>query len=293
MTAHSTSFLHLPREVREMVYDVAFENIEHSSLYNSGTAYTKDSSPLLYVHESITEDLQPRLYRDHTIVLPLQEPSEFVKGEDTVAHHLEKVSRMMKNRATTIIIEAAQTGRVYETDEENTSGGEPEEDYDFWHEEQGGVRFAKKITQELLSMKAQLPSATRVKLIFWFGKWVTYSQHWKSQLAWLKKQWDELEVEIQLNLFDFDDPDAGDGGSNWIQCWKEEYKDTPYIDFSAIDLSYNDHQSGQYTGMEFDPAGWEDPYVNTMSTEEKNEILHSGARVECRPLFVKPGPGDN
>lgn len=278
-----------------MVYDLAFDNIEPSSLYDSGTAYTKTSSPLLYVHRLIADELQNRLYEGHAIVMPIQEPNKFTKGGESIAPHLGKISRMMKSRTTTIIVEVSQSeavwmaGNVDENEDMDDGGDEPEQADCFW--DRGGSAFAKRLTRELLAMKAQMPSVTTIKLILWFGDWVVYVDDWKDPLIWLKERWDQLEVEIQLNLFDYEDQDAGDGGLNWIQCWEAKYRDSDYVHFSAIDLHYQNHLSGQYMGREFDPTGWESPVLHVHSYQGNisyiNMELHTGVNVKCRPLFVE------
>jgi hypothetical protein len=70
--SQGTSFLHLPLEIRNLIYELAFTPVEHANLLNpTQTVYTKEAAPLLYVHPAITADLRHRLYRDDfSLVLP-------------------------------------------------------------------------------------------------------------------------------------------------------------------------------------------------------------------------------
>jgi hypothetical protein len=65
------SFLHLPREVRDMIYSYVLDDVEFSNAFTSQTAYSPQNFTLLYIHKVISEDLQPRLYINHSIVITL------------------------------------------------------------------------------------------------------------------------------------------------------------------------------------------------------------------------------
>lgn len=288
MASSPSPLLTLPREIREMIYDVLFEDIEYSNLLTSKTAYTPTSCPLLYVDQTISNELYPRLYSSHAIAVPVQEPSKYATGSTQFAPHLEKASRMMKLKTHTIIVEASQTELSYYPDGDVDSDGEPEEAYDFWDDEEGGGEFAEKITEELLSMLTQMPHVSNIKFIFWFGDWRADYRHWRSQFENLRNARTTLKIEVQLNLFDYWDPDAGDTGSNWIQGWDRWCKGANYVSFSAVILNYEEDRD-VFIGDEIDPRVWEDEYIPG-SYKEQIKALSIGRR-ECRPLFIKPGPG--
>lgn len=48
-------------------------------------------------------------------------------------------------------------------------------------------------------------------------------------------------IDFRLNLFGFHDPDAGDGGSNWIQDWEKEFRDSENVTFWAINSDWDEH----------------------------------------------------
>ncbi|KAF5007733.1 hypothetical protein FDECE_5981 [Fusarium decemcellulare] len=291
MAASPASFLSLALEIREMIYDLVFEQVEFSNLLTSKTAYTPTSCPLLYVHPTISNDLLPRLYKNHAIVIPIQEPCDYTHGKPWLVHHLEASSRMMKQRSDKLIVEASQTKPCYSIG----SDGKREKHNSFWDDEDGGGEFAKKLIQDLLSMNPQLSNVSRIEFFFWCGDWYVWQQHWEEGLKQLREEWDRpITVYVQLNLFGFEDPECGDMGSNFVQCWHDqaEYDEefSSWLDFAAIDLDYAEHQAGKFEGRNFDPTAWEDPYFLDREEEEQENALHCGV-TECRPLFVKTGPG--
>ncbi|KAM0417083.1 hypothetical protein ACHAPT_012921 [Fusarium lateritium] len=339
MASHqvATSFLHLPLEIRNVIYDLALVPVEHGSILNpTGTAYTKKAAPLLYVHPSITADLGHRLYRDDfSIVLPIQEPGEFARGrglsEETLQKCLDGSSKLMKQRCQTLVIEACQTSHVMtEWDPEDypdqkEEDFEPEGDYEYWESDE----FATKLVSYLLRVKKELPALKTVKFIFWLVEWEAPLDGWKEQLEVLAREWVKLDkapknenshmaaVEIQdenvgktyhdfhfqVNTFDYYDQDAGDGGMNWIQVWSEfadgdaddddssKGESALNLDFVAMDLKWDDHIAGRFGGWQFNPEGWENPYINTMPEWKMNRELHCGSHT-CRPMYVQTTAGD-
>ncbi|KAH6884893.1 hypothetical protein B0T10DRAFT_409288 [Thelonectria olida] len=309
MSHRGKSFLHLPAEIRNLIYDLAFVPVEHANLLNPiPTVYTKEAAPLLYVHPAITAELNQRLYRDNfSLVLPVQEPSEFAKGRgltsETLERCLKETSPLMKQRCEKLIVEASQT-QV------------PDEDYDYWYH---NADFPTRLIPALLSIRSELPALKEVEFIFWFGNWVASVREWKEHLKRLAEQWNahigqelkdvasessrptetSLHVTVQFNLFDYSDPDAGDGGSNWIQLWDrfadetEDSNSALALTFSAIDLAWGDEANGTFEGREFEPKGWAHTYVNTMSIKDRDELLHKYyyLTTTCKPLYVEVGEG--
>ncbi|KAH7131573.1 hypothetical protein B0J13DRAFT_529553 [Dactylonectria estremocensis] len=190
MSSPSIPFLRLPRDIRELVYDLAFE-IPPSHMYGSGTRYTKAAVPLLYVHETITNELQPRLHRYHAIVLPIQEPYAFYKRGKPLAARLKKLPQMMTSRTTTIIVEVAHTSPIEdmhdfadavtmsnnEAEEKEWHSNESRADYNWEDMEEDNsdsevsefgdyeIECTTKLTQEPLSLKLQLHSTSTIKVI--------------------------------------------------------------------------------------------------------------------------------
>ncbi|KAF5013341.1 hypothetical protein FDECE_644 [Fusarium decemcellulare] len=311
------SFLHLPLEVRTIVYDLAFTPVAYGNLLDPKTfVYTKEAAPLLHVHPIISADLHHRLYRDgFAIVLPFQEPSEFTKGrglsDETLKTCLNDLPKLMKQRCNKLIVEASQTREVLEDwDPEcgrDKDTWEPDVDYEFWEDE----AFAARLVPRLLEIKKEMLALKKVHFIFWIAEWIAPMESWRDQLQALAEGWNahrenetaelsttnrsDLELTMQLNLFDYGDPDAGDGGSNWIQRWDahaNEIRNTgegQEINFVAMDVELKDHLNGNFEAREFDPRGWEDPYIMLMGEEEMDTLLHKylNFTTTCRPLYVK------
>ncbi|KAH7127485.1 hypothetical protein EDB81DRAFT_809375 [Dactylonectria macrodidyma] len=336
MSSPSFPFLSLPRELREQVYDLAFKVEPSSRLYDPGTRYTKATAPLLYVHETITNELQPRLYEDHAIVLPIQKPVIFLNEGKPVAPRLKKLPRMMTRRTKKIIVEVPHPKYVRDTyyvkdivtmsddededkegdgdnnsaegiredidecsqkdteedDWEDTDDSESSEESDFEGDENLGIASTTKLTRELLSLKPQLPSTKTIKVIQWSSH-SDYTrreiENWQSQLSRLTEQWDGIKVEFQLNIIEWDEGFSG-ACYDWAQLWHRTFQDSPKIRFSVVELAWEDLYKGSYLGRELDPTGPNNPDINTMSLEERTSTLYTGARVQCRPLFIKVWP---
>lgn len=111
----------------------------------------------------------------------------------------------------------------------------------------------------------------------------------------LLDNWDGLHIEVEMNLFDYEDPDAFDGGMNFIQVWHHHCKPTERISFSANDFRYDDHELGDYWGHRINPEGFDSDYWDEMDPDERDYMfatldpgrpIYTG-EVESRPLFVK------
>ncbi|KAL2672644.1 hypothetical protein Neosp_013358 [[Neocosmospora] mangrovei] len=226
------SFLHLPPEIRNLVYDLAFNpDVKTNILDPSHSGYTKDVSPLLYVHPIISADLRRRTYGgDFSLVLPIQEPSEWVKGRgldsEKLKTCLDKLPDLMKNKCQRLIVEASQSDEVEDVD------------YEFWESED----FPSYLVPLLLQIKEEIPTLKKVTFIFWFGEWSASVDVWKRSLRLLSRRWNKNtqrqngkenadkgltsksyrskpSIEMQFNLFDYYDQDGGDGGANEYMMW--------------------------------------------------------------------------
>ncbi|KAM0417234.1 hypothetical protein ACHAPT_012745 [Fusarium lateritium] len=280
----------LSREIREMIYDLVLEPVAFSNLYTARTAYTPETCPLLYVHQMITDELQHLLYKNHAIVVPFQEPSEYINNNSTFAQHLDKVTRRMKLQTDTIIIEIVQTEKARYPD--NALDGIKNSDSYFWFDSEAGAGFPRRVVRELLSMKDQLPAVRTIKFVLWEGEWYMKPRPWSETLGKLLFHWEEVNIDVEINLFDYvemnilNDDDLDDEGMNLIQEWHDDCEQIDRISFAANDFHYDDHEFGDYWGYRFDPAGFDHDEFYQMYPEERDEILYTGP-VECRPLFVK------
>lgn len=287
--AGTLAIFHLPPEVRVLIYDYAFEDVGHSSMFDSGTAYSPSQAPLMYVHPTITNELYPLLYKDHALVLPIQEPARYCKEGKRLTPSIDKISRMRRLCTEKIIVEISQTERVFSADEEEEESGPDDEPRRVWDSEDD--EFARKLVDELVEMKDQFPSVETIQFIFWFGIWEASAEDWRDPLVDLQEAWGGVHIEIQLNIFDYVDENGGDGGRNWIQSWDREYEETGEVMFKAVDLNYREHQQGHYEGRVFDPRGWELEDFMVMDDDRKDFCLHKWNQT-CRPLYVKTGPSE-
>ncbi|KAH6960411.1 hypothetical protein DER45DRAFT_158118 [Fusarium avenaceum] len=280
--AAPTSFLSLPREIRDIIYDYALEDVQFTNTLTAVTAYTPQTFPLLFVDKGISDDLQPRLYENHTMVIPIQEPCQYIIKNSTFAPQVAKCSRMMKERSKTIVIEMAQTDMSHHANAELDEDGNPEIAYEFW-ESQGSV-FAEKLIDDLLALKPELPGFKTVKLVFWFANWIAYSNEWSDALERLTKEWPEIFLEIELNLFEYVDQDAGDGGSNWVEGWNE-WADREEVTFQAMNFEWNSRSDGSFDGRMIDVAAWQDEDFIYMNMRERDMDLHWGS-FKVSPMFL-------
>ncbi|KAF4345623.1 hypothetical protein FBEOM_420 [Fusarium beomiforme] len=282
------SFLDLPREVRDMIYNHALKEVKFSNAFTSRTAYSPEAFPLLYVHNLISKDLQPRLYRYHAIAIPIQEPSTYATGSWSIVPRMA-CSKMMKQCSKTLIIEMSQTTISYFPDSKLEEDGDedPVEDTEFWSttsRRRGGEMLARKLINDILALKSKLPAVTTLKLVFWFGYWEAYVDDWEEHLKKVKDKWPGLFLQIQFNLFDYSDPDAGDGGSNFIESWYEWSLETDGVRFEANNFKWKRHRKGDFRGRNIDVSIWKDAYQ--YDDDELDKVLHP-TRCKVRPMFVR------
>ncbi|RSM01567.1 hypothetical protein CEP52_008480 [Fusarium oligoseptatum] len=329
-SSEPTSFLHLPPEIRNLVYDLAFNPDVKANILNAAhTGYTRDVSPLLYVHPVISADLRERAYTgDFSLVLPIQEPSEWVKGRGLNSEKLkiclDNLPGLMKKKCERLIVEASQSD---EAEEEN---------YDFWDSED----FPSYLIPLLLQIKEEIPTLNKITFIFWFGEWTRRPKNQNADKGLtIKSSRGKPLIAMQFNLFDYYDPDGGDTGANEYLMWycfagheRPEYNDEDGSEmddedgdegdgdgddgddggnsddyksqdsdevmslkftFKAMDLHWEDHVKGNFEGKEFDPNVWDDIYFHTMTPEGKDRAAHKYWYITqtCKPLFVKTASG--
>ncbi|PNP79919.1 hypothetical protein FNYG_06616 [Fusarium nygamai] len=284
-----TSFLDLPREVRDMVYDYALEDVKFSNAFTTQTAYSPDILPLLYVHKIISDDLQPRLYQNHAIVIPLQEPSTYATGEWSIVPRIA-CSKMMRQCTNTLIIEMSQTTISYypDSDLEEDYDEDPVEDELFWVEldSRGAKALPQKLINDILALKPSLPALKTIKFVFWFGNWTAYGSHWEKHLEKLKATWPELLLKIELNLFEYVDHEFADGGWNWVEEWYYWAIEKKRVCFQANNFKWKDHAKGDFRGREIDARVFQDHEFRGWEDEEMDRLLHKRG-CEVKPLFVR------
>ncbi|RSL88537.1 hypothetical protein CEP52_013956 [Fusarium oligoseptatum] len=297
MTTSIENFFRLSREIREMIYDLVLEPIEFSNLYTAKTAYTPESCPLLYVHRKITEDLQHRLYKNHAIVIPFQDAGEYIRNDGTFAQYINKPTRRMKMQTDKIIVEVVQSKRrVFPQNPHDRNGTMNHMRYVMhWQDLQGGNVFPPKVVPELLQMKNHLTAVKTIKFVLWQGEWHMSIMSWRDPLQSLLDNWDGLRIELEMNVFDYQEPPRQQGFPNIIQAYHRHCAPIERISFSANDFHWEDHESGNYWGHRIDPTGfasqrWRetDPRLrHTLETPEARSPVYMG-EVERRPLLVKP-----
>lgn len=283
-----TSFLDLPREVRDMVYDYVFEDANFSNAFTTQTAYSPNILPLLYVHKIISDDLQPRLYQNHAIVIPLQEPSTYATGQWSIVPRIA-CSEMMQQRSNTLIIEMSQTTISYypDSDLEDDEDEDPVEDDTFWDpDSRGGKALPQKLISDILALKQSLPALRTIKFVFWFGNWTAWSRTWEEHLEKLRATWPEPLLKIEMNLFEFVDDQVADGGFNWVEAWYYWAIERKRIWFQANNFKWKDHAKGDFRGRRINVRAWQDEEFLDWDDEEADRALHK-KRCEVKPLFVR------
>ncbi|KAH8601164.1 hypothetical protein B0O99DRAFT_589237 [Bisporella sp. PMI_857] len=170
--SNGTSFLDLPREIREMIYEWGSEEPEFGNMLDlQGAGYTKATAPLLYIHQSITNDLQSRIYKNQTIVLPFQEPSQCLKSRGIAGcGSWQSLADIKESRR--------EYHRVTEKGEDQI---EDPEDYAFWDDDSRGD-LTDKLEREFLAIKRAMPALKQVKFILWCGLWTPYEGDWTPAL---------------------------------------------------------------------------------------------------------------
>ncbi|RSL62904.1 hypothetical protein CEP54_005532 [Fusarium duplospermum] len=294
-SSEPTSFLHLPLEIRNLVYDLAFNpDVKANILDAAHTRYTREASPLLYVHPVISADLRERAYSgDFSLVLPIQEPSEWVKGRGLDSENmktcLDDLPSLMKKKCEKLIIEASQSD---EAEEEN---------YEFWDSED----FPNYLIPLLLQIKEEIPTLSKITFIFWFGEWSAPVDVWKKSLRLLSRRWNKKSqgqdgkdhadkdlarkssrgkplIKMQFNLFDYYDPDGGDTGANGYLMWycfagheRPEYNDEDGSEMDDEDDDEGDGDDGENNddnkSQDSDEVMSEDDDENTDEDEDYND----------------------
>ncbi|KAJ4245007.1 hypothetical protein NW762_014213 [Fusarium torreyae] len=284
------SFVDLPREIRQQIYDYVFEDPEpvFTNALTSRTAYPPEKYPFLYMDKAITEEIQSYLYRGHSMVIPIQEPCDYVREEELLTSQVAFCSERMRRCTKTLIFEASQTSISQYGEGFFKEYGEPEDVYAFWYKHDRGTKFAEKIIEEILALKPHLPSIKNIKFVFWFGCWIVDNDHWRGRLNELRKEWPGISLEFEFNMFGYVDHNPHREENNWIQAWAEWRDETENTDFSAQNFRWVDHVQGNFWGRYIDPEayGWEDvPFYGILGIDS---MVHGG-KTEVRPIVLPIG----
>ncbi|KAM0342106.1 hypothetical protein ACHAPU_009720 [Fusarium lateritium] len=266
--AVQSGFLSLPREIRDIIYDYALEDVPVTNALTAATAYTPESFPLLYVDRCISNELQLLLYENHAMVVPIQTPRQYANGNSNFSPRVSKCSRMMKQRSKTLIIEMA----LLATDNDDDDGyGE-------------AVAFGAVLTPDILALKPELTGLNKIKLVFWSYSYSEYSADWSEPLKALMEAWPGVCLEVELNVFDYYDQDAGDGGSNWIEGW-DDWADEEGVIFEVNNFKWAERVDGSFPGRHIYVPAWKDEDFLYMNPREQDKELHFGS-FERRPMYV-------
>lgn len=287
--ASETGFLDLPREIREMIYDHVFDDLDlpsYGNFFTGGTVYMPSSVPLLYVHTHISEELQARLYKNHRTVIPIQEPSGYVRGGKTMDLNTDHMSRQRIFATKTIIVEVAETHDSYEVhDSGNEEPSQPETEEYFW--EQHGDTCADMIKNTLSVVLSSFPNVKHVKLKLWDCQNGIYPSGWKEAISELHDKWKNINICIDLYLFDYYDQDAGDGGTNFVQGWHRDFKRMKGVTFRVFNFNKFFRRNGDehYKGHRVNPEAWYMMNNGWMDKEEFNEVSQMYS-VTVRPKYI-------
>lgn len=190
-----------PREVRDMMYSYSIPEIPATDATVSKTAYNTKNAPLLFLNEAISKDVQHLLYQDHAIVIPVLNPSEYELKETKFAPIVSQCSRLMKQRSNRVIIGtsrfiAASYSPLLHI---NIHDGTSAED---WIQKFCGFDnpepLAKKLIDELISLRPELPNVKVIEFKFFEGFNVLVALRWREYFLELKEAWPEIEIEIDF-----------------------------------------------------------------------------------------------
>ncbi|CAH0025563.1 unnamed protein product [Clonostachys rhizophaga] len=281
--AEPVSFLSLPREVRNIIYDLVPVDIPHSNILIAKTAYTSSVLPLLYVHPIISNDLQSRLYENHVIVLPVQEPSEYSTSHSRLLPHLETCSKLMKTRSNRLIVEVSQTQSHYSKDGESC--------HDWWYLKKDAAAFAKTLIADISLLKSHLPNVDSIDVRFWCSEMAPINDHWARNLKKLRDQWSNLVLSVRLYVFGgYDQYNRNTESTplpDRIRAWNDWSTEATVL-LEVIDCKQEDFRQGVRTGRFIDLEEWplwkhEEYYW--ANDEERDEMLHSGS-TDAVPIYV-------
>ncbi|VUC27875.1 unnamed protein product [Clonostachys rosea] len=281
--ADPVSFLSLPYEVREMIYDLVSVDVQHSNMLNARTAYTPSASPLLYVHPIISNELQSHLYKNHAIVLPAQEASEYTTNRTGLLPALSSCSFMMRTRSNRLIVEISQTKSIYSQDARSS--------HDWWYLKKYGAAFARTLVADILLMKPQLPNVHSIEFRFWCSEMAPINDDWARNFKKLRDQWSDLVLSVQLYVFDYLDQDNPNLDSprlrHRIQDWAGWYREAA-VSLEVIDCKQEEFRQGGRTGRFLDLEEWlvwKSEEFYWADDKKRDEMLHLGS-TEAVPIYI-------
>jgi hypothetical protein len=190
-----------PREVRDMIYSYSIPEIRGSDATVFKTAYNPKNAPLLFLNEAISKDVQHLLYKDHVMIIPVLNPSEYELKETTFAPIVRQCSRLMKQRSNRLMITtsrfvaASYSPMRYITIDDRTSAED-------WVQKFCGLDnpepLAKKLIDELVSLRPELPNVKVIEFKFFECFKGVVALRWKEYFLELREAWPEIEIEIDF-----------------------------------------------------------------------------------------------
>jgi len=190
-----------PREVRDMIYSYSTPEILGTDVTVSKTAYNPRTAPLLFLNEAISKDVQHLLYKNHMIIVPALNPSEYELKETKFAPIVRQCSRLMKQRSNRLMIGTSRfvAASFFPLLHINIDDGKSAED---WIQKFCGFDnpepLAKKLIDELISLRPELPNVKVIEFKFFEGFKVVIALRWKEYLLELREAWPEIEIEIDF-----------------------------------------------------------------------------------------------
>lgn len=185
-----------------MIYSYSTPEIRGTDVTAFKTAYNPKNAPLLFLNEAISKDVQHLLYKNHIMIIPVVNPSEYELKETKFAPTVRQCSRLMKQRSNRLMIAtsrfvAASYSPLLHI---NINDGKSADD---WIQKFCGFDnpepLAKKLIDELVSLRAELPNVKVIEFKFFEGFKFLVALRWKEYLLELREAWPEIEIEIDFD----------------------------------------------------------------------------------------------
>ncbi|KAL6918914.1 hypothetical protein ACHAP8_008913 [Fusarium lateritium] len=193
-----------PREIRDKIYNYALQDIKFTNILAHKTAYTPQKAPILYINDAIANDVKHLLYRDHEMVVHIAQPRRYAEGSTGYLSHVQKCSRLMKQRSHTFVAELwrSQYSRL-DPSYEDCNDSEEEFGRNVGPEftpaiagDDDGELLGRKFFEELAAVQPELPNLKKIDINCWIVIWLGFSQHWKEPLD----QYNETRMGHQTDV---------------------------------------------------------------------------------------------
>ncbi|KAL4730908.1 hypothetical protein ACLX1H_002950 [Fusarium chlamydosporum] len=206
-----------PREIRDLIYTYSIIDVQFIDALKYKTAYPKIAAPLLYLNKTIAQDAQHLLYKHKNLEMGIMvfNPTEYETSEG-FAPLIKQCSRRMKQSSSRLIIGTSRFMAVpggLGVQYINIHDGTTAED---WINKfcglEGHEPLAKKLIDELISLRPELPNVRVIEFKFFNAFRLVVRMHWLKYFMELRDAWPEIDIDLgYLNGFD---------GSEHLQQWK-------------------------------------------------------------------------